>query len=138
MGFTNEYTSDEDREKYNLDKIDKKFVVGGVAPRDWTVDKEINSFLRLVARGREEDADLSTWVFFYKGILYVLEINTVMHPITNPKDRSEDKIIQFKTSISEHLFDEVSSVLREAVLTYKDNGLFSTSEIYRLNLKIER
>lgn len=136
MSFINEFISDEDRENHNIDEIDKKFIVGGVAPRDWTVDKKINSFLRLVARGREEDADFSTWIFYFKSTMYVLEVHTLMHPITDPRYRYEVKSAKFISDVSDNIFDEVCIALKDAFHAYKDNGLFSTAETYKLKLDI--
>lgn len=51
MGFINEHISVEDSARYDLEVIDKRFIVGGSRSRKWTIGRGRNIYLRSVARG---------------------------------------------------------------------------------------
>ena len=56
MGFVNEKISEDDKIKYGVDEVYKKYrLYGGMYPYSWTVDKERGMYLRPVTTmGREE------------------------------------------------------------------------------------
>ena len=72
MPFVNEYIPAEDFEQYHLREIDKHHLVGGVNARQWTVNREQDSYLRRLTRGREDWAHVSEWTFRWSGTDYTL------------------------------------------------------------------
>jgi len=139
MAFVNEYISQEDREKYGLDEIDKKFIVGGAKARDWTVDKDRNMYLRNVANGREEFFYITTWTFYWHGELIVFEKKGIS--TTGPIDGDRyhhGKILridipQDMQSSKEQIIED----LKEALTAYKDGGIFSKAKGFTLTLDVE-
>ena len=70
MAFVNEEIPEADVEKYGLEAIDDSFFgAGGTTSRNWTIDRARDIYLRCVARGRDEESQLSTWIFYWKGAL---------------------------------------------------------------------
>lgn len=139
MAFINEYISNDDRVKYNLESIDVCFVVGGAKSKSWTIDRERDIYLRTVARGREDLRHESTWIFYWKGELLVLELDNIStsgvvggHRQGHKKIRSLELPDQLKIHYQEILDD-----LKEALSVYKDGGIFATSSTYSLILDVE-
>jgi hypothetical protein len=75
MAFVNEYISSQDVDKYHLEEIDERFVVGGVYARDWTIDRVRDIYLRIASRGREDWRNQTEWTFYWKGYLLVLRLD---------------------------------------------------------------
>lgn len=71
MTFINEFVSDEDINKYELNELwDRYHPVSpskGVRHLSWTVDKEKNIFLIHLKSGREEFANESTFLLWWNG-----------------------------------------------------------------------
>jgi hypothetical protein len=73
MAFVNEYASDEDIEKYGLKEIWDKYYpfrkgkyFGGNRPA-WTIDRERNAFLMVVARGTGEEGNQVSFLLWWDG-----------------------------------------------------------------------
>ena len=77
MAFVNEYIPEADIKKFDINEINKQYIVGGTNARDWTVDRDRNMYLRCVARGREEFRHQSTWTFYWHGELLKVDIDTL-------------------------------------------------------------
>lgn len=138
MAFVNEYISSEDREKYALDEIDKRFIVGGVMARDWTIDRDKNIYLRVLSRGREEFTYQSTWAFFWKGYVLILELDNISTDGVAGGDRHGHKRVR-KIDIPPELEerrDEILDDLKSAFTAYKDGGVFATAKNYSLTLDV--
>ncbi|NKI93551.1 hypothetical protein [Rhizobacter sp. SG703] len=129
MAFSNEYISDADVKKYDLESIDQKFVVGGTHSRDWTIDRDRNIYLRVVTRGREEMAHVSTWTLFRHGDLVAVELE--LQGTTGGVAQASSAYIKVRrTDLPEHLQALRSDVLadfREALVAYGDGGVFNTA-----------
>jgi hypothetical protein len=138
MAFINEYISESDKEKYALEEINKRFVVGGTHARDWTVDHDRDMYLRNVAMGREDFSHQSTWTFYWRGQLIIVELENIctvgemggrchghkrVHSIEIPAC--------FETWQTEILAD-----LKEAFVAYKDGGVFASASQYTLTLDV--
>lgn len=66
MPFVNEYISDADMVKYEIDKIDETLRVGRACSRRWVADKGRGVYLRLLSVRRnhpemEDSKNISTW-----------------------------------------------------------------------------
>ena len=78
MAFVNEYTPAEDIEKYGLEEIDKKFVVGGTNSSQWTIDRGRDIYLRCVARGAANQPEIfnqTTWTFYWHEVPITLRLD---------------------------------------------------------------
>lgn len=131
MPFVNEVISQEDRIKYNLDNI----AIGlfrDVGYRDWTVDKESNTYLRYMAGSRDEEGTSSrTWLFSWKGVNCVVD--------TFVAERGHEKTGKYyikyglrNINISaEYEFhrDEILLMLKEALVAYGEAGYLSRASI---------
>jgi len=140
MAFINEYISAEDYEKYGIAAIDLKYVVGGCNSLDWTVDKGRNIYLRQVANGPHEPElfGKQTWTLFWEGELVEVGLDLI-----DSKGRRGAPCwahIQVRyINLPPHLEQrrpEVVECLREALLAYKDGGVYSASTEFSLTLGV--
>jgi hypothetical protein len=134
MAFENEFITDQDRAKYGLDLVEGDIGMQGKAPQNhWTIDHERGMYLRLINRGREEFRNTSTWHFYWSG-----ELMTVCLEMLDAGGQrgghgwSHYKLTQCYGKgdfVPKHLGDqrkEILDRLREALLAYKDGGVFSS------------
>lgn len=138
MAFINEYISEEDRKKYNIDEIDKGYVVGATLARDWTVDKERDIYLRNVANGREDYSNLSDWTFYWSGELIKFRMEIIQTGRGEKGHKWAHKKIT-KIEIPESLQAERERIIqgiREALDVYKSGGVFSKAKTYDLTLDV--
>jgi hypothetical protein len=80
MAYVNEKISKEDFEKYDLERINKRFPYG--TPDDqWAIDREKKSWLRLYYRSEDRDnfgTEISTdWDFYWEGTFIPIETKTL-------------------------------------------------------------
>lgn len=136
MAFINEYIPPADLVKYEIEKIDKKYLIGGTSSRTWTIDRERDVYLRKVAAGREEDAARLTWTLHWKGDLIHVEIETIRIDRGAAGQRHAYETVR-RIDIPVHLadrHDEILNDLRDALVAYKDGGVFATATSYTLTL----
>ena len=69
MAFVNEYISEENIKKYDIEALDKKYNKGFNKP-DWTVDHERDMYLRYIKSGREEFSDEYKFCFYWQAQLF--------------------------------------------------------------------
>lgn len=125
MAFVNEYISEEDIKKYNIEALNEKLNIANYEPT-WTVDNERDIYLRRVRRGREEFCDQITFFFSWKSLQ--------MKMVLKEKGGGEqdgpqwthyeliridawDDIAPYKKEIIENL--------KEALTAYKTLGVYS-------------
>lgn len=82
MTFVNEYVSEEDIKKYMLDEIWLKYhpeekSVPNHYRHEWTVDRERDIFLKWISVGREEYSNRLTFVLYWKGELFTVDIDLI-------------------------------------------------------------
>jgi hypothetical protein len=138
MAFVNEYISATDIKKYDIENINRRFVVGGTRARDWTIDREREIYLRNVANGREEFSRISTWTLYWGGNLITLELEnlgTSGQPGEMRHGRKRLRRIEIPTTL-DHRRTEILADLRDALTVYKDGGVFATATDYTLTLEI--
>lgn len=134
MAFVNERISAEDREKYDLDRIESEPVMRVRAPqRQWTIDHEREIYLRTIDRGREEFSHCSTWHFYWRG-----ELMTVCLEMLDAGGErgghgwSHYKLVDCYRQgffVPQHLLDrreEIVRDLKDALTAYKGGGIYST------------
>lgn len=143
MSFINEFISPEDVARYDLEEIDKKFVVGGTDARDWTIDRERDIYLRNVARGREDWRSETEWTFYWRGHELTLRLDYVGgtgerggpawdHWRLVWLNGSYGLPAPLKPQVKEILKD-----LEDALLAYKDFGVYSASTDFSVTLDID-
>ncbi|MDO5611033.1 MAG: hypothetical protein Q4G62_09750 [Pseudomonadota bacterium] len=142
MAFVNEFIPAEDVEKYRLKEIDKHFIVGGTNARDWTIDRERDIYLRNVANGREDWRNQTEWTFYWRGDELTLRLDLMGgRGGRGEPGWSHWKLVWLNGSygLPEHLKahkEEVLETLEEALLAYKDFGVFSSNTDYSVTLDI--
>lgn len=140
MTFVNEYITPEDYEKYKLKEIDDRF--RGMEAEQWTIDRERNSYLRRVHRGREETERESTWTFFWNGVLLVLRLDLLSYrKVSENSGWSHWKLVRLNGGhgLPDELKgdqDQILTDLMEALVAYKDSGVFSTNTLYEITLDL--
>lgn len=138
MAFANEHISQEDVTKYGLEAIDENFIAGGTNSRIWTIDRELNIYLRNVTRGREEYKSQSGWTFFWRDHLIYLELEIIDaggKPGGPCWSHKRLRRIEFPEQLKGRR-DEILIDLKNALIAYKDFGIYSVSTEYALTLDV--
>jgi hypothetical protein len=76
MAFVNEYVSEENIKKYELEALYTKWLVW-IPPRfryTWTFDAERDSYYIPMKTGREEDSNQTRGVLYFKGIHWDVKV----------------------------------------------------------------
>ncbi len=141
ISFVNEYIPADDMEKYQIKEIDKKFVIGGTNARDWTIDRDRDIYIRNVANGREDIRHQTTWTMYWNGDLLEMRLDSLRGGgQRGGPGWSQWKLYGLETRcLPEHLKSqrhEILDALREALLAYKDGGVFASSTTYEVILDI--
>jgi hypothetical protein len=156
MAFVNEYASKEDIAKYQFKEIDKRIGIGQrTNATDWTVDREREMYLRHVAWQNGEDhqsTPFSGYTFLWKGHLFwmemeAVEINIKQDEVGFARRRITQLCLmgdQFRqVSCSKECLppelavhrDEILKDIYDALLAYKEFGVFSESTTCELILE---
>lgn len=138
MSFVNEHISQEDRQRYRINEIDKK--LRGKAPaRDWTIDRERDIYLRMLDPGILADGPTgrSAWHLYWHGEVIEIDLQ-IMKTEGEPggSRHGHKKLISIEIPESiEEKHEEIERDLREALIAYKDGGIFATATEYLLTLE---
>ncbi len=146
MAFVNEFISSADVEKYDLEAIDERFVVGGTHSRQWTIDREHDVYMRNVARGAGSDPDLrnqTEWTLYWHGDLLILRLD-LLDGGGKPGEPgwSHWRLVWLDGSdgLPLHLKgqkDRIIDTLKEALTVYRGAGVYSAKYTdYRVVLDI--
>ena len=139
MAFVNEEVSKEDAKKYGMDQIDENHLVGRIIYRTWTIDRARDIYLREVAHGRDEESQLSTWTFYWKGALIWFKREVIdFKGARNAPCWSHQKVYDFKIpeAVQNHR-EEIFRDLHDAFLAYKTGGIYATCTEFSTQLDIE-
>jgi hypothetical protein len=145
MSFVNEYISPEDVEKYQLKAIDDRTHIGRTKARDWTIDRQRNIYLRNIAIGGGADPDIrnrTEWTFYWHDEPLTLRLDLLegsggrgepgwSHWLLVRVNGSYGLPSSLKTHKVQFLAD-----LKDALVTYKDFGVYSTNTDYSVTLDI--
>ncbi|AXF86487.1 hypothetical protein DTO96_102241 [Ephemeroptericola cinctiostellae] len=144
MAFINEMISEENIEKHHIKEIDKEFLMGQTNSEQWTIDYDRGMYLRCVARGRFEYRHQTTWTFYWHGVLLVLRLD-LWGGGGDPgqpgwsrwvvKTISYNKTQDVLTPELEAQRPKILLDLKEALLAYKDFGIYSTNTDYEVILE---
>jgi hypothetical protein len=138
MAFINEFIPEEDVEKYGIEEVNKKYIVGGTNSGQWTIDRERNIYLRCVARGREEFRNESTWTLYWKGELISIEL----HLLDAGGSRGKSGWAHWKVHgiyIPPHLEgrrNDILADLKNALTAYKGGGVYARTMDYSVTLDV--
>lgn len=140
MAFVNEYISPQDAAAYGVKEIDRRYVVGGTSATHWTIDRERGIYLRHVANGPREPElfHKGTWTLFFDGELIEIGIDNLAstgglsQPCTSHK---AVRSMQLPARL-EGRRDEILAVLREALLAYRDGGVYAGATSFSLRLDV--
>ena len=139
MAFVNERIPEADAKKYGLEAIDHYLSGGGETnSRAWTINRARDIYLRCVARGRDEESQLSTWIFYWKGALIWFRREAL--GVEKKPDGLRHARSRLMLTLPEHLTsrrEEICQDLRDAFRTYGGGGIFSNSTDYVHDLEIE-
>lgn len=140
MAFINEYMSPEDKDKYGIAAINMRYTVNGTDARDWTIDKGRNIYLRQVAWGpRERNLFYQqVWTLFLDGELIEIGLDNLENTGGPHQPCWAHVKVRYMNLPPQHAHrhDEVIEILREALLAYKDGGVFGTATDFSLTLDV--
>ena len=135
MAFVNEYVSDNNIKKYNLESLRIK-CKGWIPPRfrfDWTFDSERDSYFIPMESGREENSNQVRGVFYFKGIEWdvkvSLEPGCSLSFSENPYQQIWGLIHIKHPSGGQVPENELVPVLKEALVTYQVFGIATPADL---------
>jgi hypothetical protein len=137
MPFINEHITVGDLARYEIEKIDKQFLIGGTSSRTWTVDRERDIYLRKVASGREDDLGRLTWTFYWRGELIRVD-TTIVNSSGHRGGAITTHMKVTRLGIPGRLANEQLAILtdlRDALTAHGDDGVHSTASSYILTLE---
>ncbi len=124
MAFVNEYVSEEEAKKYDLDGINRQFGRDPDIRYSWTIDRERNVFLMWIKAGREEFASEETFVLWWDGL--VVPVYTIKGGGGRLSEKSTTiwrlRGIDLPSELTDKR-DELIAVLKEALTEYKVFGI---------------
>lgn len=131
MSFVNEFASEEDIKNYKLEGVMLRYhavhkKTGYPYKYKWTIDREKEIYLMPVKSGREERSNRQTWVLKTKG--HEIEIVTdrvgkAQKYTDVPYVVSWDLVTATPKQIESLSYEEIISILKEALTVYGDNGV---------------
>lgn len=136
MVFVNEEISDEDYVSFDLEALDARPISGNPKPRDWTIDRDRNIYLRLSRVGREENFGMKSWDFFWKNALIEVELTPVSS--VGPRGGHIETVHQLSSlkmepELRSHR-EAIIADLRAALEARMDAGIRSTATSYKHTL----
>ena len=127
MAFVNEFVPAEDIKKYGLEEIDRHYR-HETFHSQWTVDRERDIHLRQVDSGREEHANYSGFIFYWKGTLMFVRLTHRGGGERHGEQWTEWTLLS--AAIPDGLQEkraEIIADLKAALTAYKEFGCYSTS-----------
>jgi hypothetical protein len=130
MPFINEYISDENIKKYDIEALDERFHKGHYEP-SWTVDHERNMYLRYMTKEHEEFSNHLTYCFYWKGVVIEVVVITTGGGVRDGEQWGHYKLLQLKLPANLTTQEaEIKADLKEAFIAFKDWGVFSNSTVF--------
>ncbi len=129
MAFVNEYVSEDDDKKYDLEAIDKRYFTAHVPGYvTWTRDRERDIYLRFMRDGGEDGMWRQKFTFYWKEILMEVGLDHV----GGNGERGGKGTVEWSLrylSIPETLVasrEQILADLREALSVYGGGGVYSS------------
>jgi len=131
MPFINEYVSDEDIKKYQLDELWFKYNPGknevpSYFQHHWTVDKENNMFLKLAKTGREEHSNRLKFALYMNDDLFEVVAEKAKGCSLKFSEQPYKIVWELITITPTKLLDKhinIISILQDALTTYGVGGI---------------
>lgn len=126
MAFVVEKVAEQEIDKYGMREINQKYRAGD-SGYHWVIDRERNIFLRRVTTGDRERPYLSYFTFSWKGTLIPIILEKHGEGVRGGKGSTTWSWANGR--IPEQLMaqkDEILADLREALIAFKDAGIYST------------
>lgn len=134
MAFVNEYATDEDIEKYNLNEIWDQYHPAwkgdyylGHKPK-FTIDREQNIFFMPIRSGRFDESNRTTALLWINGRHVIVELDTIGG--LNPKGIKSDpyrmrwELAGYHPQLGgQESKDQIMSILNEALIAYEYSGV---------------
>ena len=140
MAFLNEYISPQDSADYGIKEIDKRYVVGGTSSGQWTIDRERKIYLRQVANGSREIVlfHQGIWTLWFDSELIEIGIDNLSATGGLNGPSTGHKALRYINLPArlEARRGEIIEVLREALLAYKNGGVYSSAFPFSLTLDV--
>jgi hypothetical protein len=134
MAFVNEYVSEENVKKYDLNGLWRKVTYGELPEgfeHTWTWDSERDSFYIPMSTGREEYSNQTTGILYYKGIAWVVRVCVEAGGSRNFSENPFNAIwglIFIKHPDGEEApIEALIPVLKDALAAYKTSGVMTRS-----------
>lgn len=135
MAFVNEYVSDDNIKKYDLEALRMKWK-GWIPPRfqhTWTFDIERDSYYIPMETGREEKSNQVRGVLYYKGIEWDVKVS--LEPGCSPSFAENPYRVIWGLIHIKHPGggpapeSEIVPVLKEALITYRVFGIDTRADL---------
>ena len=135
MAFVNEYVSEEDIKKYNINEIwlshhpeyKRKGRTSSNSPYNWTIDREREVWLMRVAAGGYDRGNLQIWVLFWKGELLSFWLAMPGEGSKSFKEQPYRIVWGFSPfslhPTSHHDWPEILQVFKEALTVFGYDGV---------------
>lgn len=139
MTFINERISPQDIDAYSIAEVDAR-IPGSSVFREWCIDRQRRIYLRKVKAGREECRHESTWNFLWRGKLLTLRLDLVDSSVhRGGAGWAHWRLMHVDGEFG--LPDDVPQLqpalvadLKEALLAYKDGGIYATNTEFEVTL----
>ncbi len=125
MTFVNEYISEEDIKKYDIENLNKKLYIANYKSK-WTVDHERDIYLRYIGNRREERCEEHEYYFYWQGcfIKVALKQGGGGVPRGSQWRHYEMLGITIPDEIKQHE-PQIIADLKEALIAFKSSGVLS-------------
>lgn len=130
MAFVNEYVSEDNIKKYDLEGLWKQVAYVAALPDDfrhtWTWDSEQESFYIPMSTGREEYSSHTTGTLYFKGVPWIV---TIAHRGGSSKFSEKPYKVTWGLISIKHPngnaapTEDLIPVLKEALIGYKAIGI---------------
>jgi hypothetical protein len=143
MGYVNEKISQEDWVKYDFEAINKLRGIRGGVDRDWAIDRERESWVRVYLRSTDMDdgTEIRTyWDFYWKGSLVFVETIALKRSLSKEGD-NYGYLKVLRLDIPDNALPNKSEILQEfkAALEahFIDLGIYARDRIKSCKVDLE-
>lgn len=136
MSFVNERVSATDADKYGLNEIDRRYVVGGTSSRDWAIDRERGVYLRYVRHPDREGGATryAIWHLFWKGEIVEAAIESEVTGIGQAHRTAVYRLVRLALPpLLQAEREGVIALLTEALQAYGSAGVHSKESTFSMS-----
>lgn len=74
MPFVNELIPEHEFVAHRFEELDESYIAGAIHSSQWVIDRETDTYLRPLTRGREDRAAFADWVLGMGGKRYIVQL----------------------------------------------------------------